>query len=390
MNRALYRSGRKLSPSGAIGSMVGRMGTLQAGILLALLIPLLSAWQCKSSEGGKDGDSKRGFEFRLEEVENFSQKVRPPQVDSLPVNRNLFAEHYPVSNEMRIDLFRPYLEDLKGGYVGVGTDQNLTFIAWAKSDVAWLVDFDPVVVGVNRIHIFFLSRSPTYSDYLKLWDRSKKQKAESYTLILDHFKNDPDLAVVKQSWRVAQQGYNDVPMRLKELNHMTEKFGLKSFHNDPAQYQHLHRMAKEGRILALPGDLRGSHTIQGVSEAAKRLGLPIQVLYMSNAEEYFMNPPGFRKNILSFPSTQDSVVVRTLTNLVRSKFGYPEGEKYPKDFPFHYNLQPLSVMKEWMKYDKEFKVAHMLFHRKEIQKGLSIVEKTPEQAGLINQEGQKQ
>ena len=55
------------------------------------------------------------------------------EFDTLPENRGLHRKHYPISNEARIDLYMDQIRDVGGGLVGVGTDQNLCFVAWAKS-----------------------------------------------------------------------------------------------------------------------------------------------------------------------------------------------------------------------------------------------------------------
>ena len=63
------------------------------------------------------------------DAEERSRLFQLSKFDTLPEDTNLHADHYPASNERRIDLFRSHLNGLGGGYVGVGTDQNLTFVA---------------------------------------------------------------------------------------------------------------------------------------------------------------------------------------------------------------------------------------------------------------------
>ncbi|EMO29100.1 hypothetical protein LEP1GSC170_5409, partial [Leptospira interrogans serovar Bataviae str. HAI135] len=48
--------------------------------------------------------------------------LAPLKVDEF-VSKDLGGRHYPASNELRIDLFKPYIENLEGGYLGAGTDQ---------------------------------------------------------------------------------------------------------------------------------------------------------------------------------------------------------------------------------------------------------------------------
>lgn len=304
------------------------------------------------------------------------------QYDQLPADRGLHADHYPASNERRIDLFRPYIENLGGGYLGVGTDQNFTFIAWAKSEYAYLMDFDYVAVDVNRIHMYFISISPTYEDFKKLWRRDARQSSNE--LLEARFGGDPaDWKRIQLAFRVAHRGATDVPERLNELSYMERRFGLRTFSNDPADYQYIRTMIRERRILAIPGDLKGSVTMQGVARKARELDRPIRVVYTSNAEEYFRFPDAMRMNFLSLPVDEEGYLIRTTTTGAKYTLGYPEGEKFPEEFPFHYNIQKLENFKQWMSMGKGFRLLNMLKEARTIEKGFSIVEKTPVEAGWI-------
>ena len=300
------------------------------------------------------------------------------EIDPPTQNRNLFADHYPASNEMRIDLFRPHIENLGGVYLGVGTDQNLTFIAWSKSDYAYLMDFDPVVVAVNRIHLFFIEKSATYAEFKTLWDR--KNKKTSLELIKTQFAADPDYKVILQAWEVAHRGATDVPERLRDLYHMEKKLNLKTFTNDPEDYSYIRQMVLEKRITAVVGDLTGSKTMRSIGNAALSLKIPIRVVYMSNAEEYFRFPENFRQNILSLYHDDKSILIRTST--VGSKsIGFPEGEKFT-EMPFHYNIQTIDNLTEWMSFKHYLSMYYLLSIRSDIKKGFSKIDKKPADSGL--------
>lgn len=298
-------------------------------------------------------------------------------VDPLPEDRNLHADHYPSSNERRIDLFAPHIQNLGGGYIGVGTDQNFTFIAWAKSEYAWLMDFDYVSVDVNRIHMFFIRQAPGYAEYRELWDR--KNRTSSFKLLEDRFGAEPDFYRIRNAWKVAHRNWNDVPERLRELDMMSKRFGLSTFSNNPADYTYIRTMILENRIQAVPGDLKGGVTMQNIAVSARRMEMPIRLVYTSNAEEYMRFPDGMKANMLALPSDAKSLIIRTTTTGTRSVLGYPEGEKFPDDFPFHYNMQPLLVYQAWMRKDGEFRVLDMIKHNRKLEQGLSIQEQTPGQ-----------
>ena len=301
----------------------------------------------------------------------------PPlaEVDELPAERNLLGEHYPASNERRIDLFRPRIENLGGGYVGVGTDQNLTFIAWARSSHAWLMDFDAVVVATNRIHFALIEASATAEEMRAHWDPDERDA--TYALLKAKLGDDP---AFEEAWAVAWKARIGVPTRWKDLDSMSERFGLRTFTNDPKDYAHLRAMVTQGRITAVPGDLKGSKTLLNIARSAEQIGVPIRVLYLSNAEEYMRYPQPLRDNILVLPIDDDGKVIRTATKRARS-LGYPKGEK-SLSYPFHYNVQTLSSFKAWMRFERYLSVSNLLLNATALERGLSELTIGPEETAL--------
>ena len=66
-----------------------------------------------------------------------------------------------VTNEDRLEIYEPHIRGIGGGNFGVGSIQNFTLAAWAKSEYIWLMDFTRIVVAANKIHIAFLKRLKT-------------------------------------------------------------------------------------------------------------------------------------------------------------------------------------------------------------------------------------
>ncbi|OCC30448.1 Uncharacterized protein GNX_0987 [Leptospira interrogans serovar Canicola] len=119
--------------------------------------------------------------------ENEKLFLAPLKVDEF-VSKDLGGRHYPASNELRIDLFKPYIENLEGGYLGAGTDQNFTFIVWAKSKYVWLMDFDYTICLINRIHLLFFRIAVDPESYRELWAR--KNKHTSFEIIKKEWEKD--------------------------------------------------------------------------------------------------------------------------------------------------------------------------------------------------------
>ena len=60
--------------------------------------------------------------------------------------------HYVKSNEVRHDVWFPYMAGLGGAYLGVGSDQNYTVAGVARSELMFLSDIDRSVVDLHRIY----------------------------------------------------------------------------------------------------------------------------------------------------------------------------------------------------------------------------------------------
>ena len=57
--------------------------------------------------------------------------------------------------------------------------------------------------------------------------------------------------------------------------------------------------------------MTASTTLRAVGETLQRLEVPVQVLYFSNAEQFFPYGEAFRANVAALPSAERAVVVRT-------------------------------------------------------------------------------
>ena len=327
------------------------------------------------------GEFQKHYTGSLEKQRDFSQRFEVSKTDVITQKAQLFADHYPASNERRIDLFRSRIENIGGAYVGVGTDQNLTFIAWARSPVAYLMDFDSVIVYVNRLHFLFLAESPTYEDFKKMWSRANR--ISTAKLISDRLSKNSDFAKYQEAYAVAMQLGGGVPDRFNELDWMTKHYGFRSFHNDPADYNFIRQMVLDGRIQAVVGDMNGEVTFREISKSVQSLRVPIRLVYLSNAEEYFRYPQAFRDTIKSLYTDDKSMIIRTVTAGAK-EFGYPDGEKFVETHPFHYNLQNIQKMMVWMKdAPQPLWVYHMLKKRTDVERGFSVLNQDPYESGFL-------
>lgn len=243
-----------------------------------------------------------------------------------------------VTNEDRLEIYEPHVRGVGGGYFGVGSIQNFTLAAWARSEYIWLMDFTRVVVAANKIHTAFLKRLATPEEHRLMWDK-KKSAAAADKLFDEEFAGNPDLPFIKQSYRKASPY---LMITFGFLDRLTKKRPYKFWLNDQEQYNYLKKLAQENRIRALKGDLNGEITVQGIAAAAKQMGVPMRILYYSNAEEYFRGyKPNFKKSFSQMPVDERSLVVRTIS-FDKGRFRWAEDSDLSTDRGFHYSLQPAS------------------------------------------------
>lgn len=281
-----------------------------------------------------------------------------------------------ISNEDRLDLFRSHIENLRGGYIGVGSTQNFTLAAWAKSEWIWLMDFTRIVVAVNKIHITFLKKSPTIKEFLQLWEWKNRKKAMA--ILKEEFKDlkKPQLNFILRTWYKARSYFK---RRQAVLRSVTRKVKYKTWLMDEELYNYLRTLALQGRIRALGGDLNGKTTFFNIGKAAKEMKIPVRVLYFSNAEEYYPFRPyktSFRNNIKNIPLDEKTRIIRTLSI---SKWYWPWAPEshHSNDRGFHYNVMPAKAMLEWFEKNKKVSVLNFLRHAK-IDKKMGFSEYTGE------------
>jgi len=239
-------------------------------------------------------------------------------------------EHYVKTNERRHDVWFPYIADKRGIYVGVAADQNYTLIAVARSEFVFLMDLDWRITELHRAYEVLIEASETPQI---LHDRFlAKNEAESVALIEAALKDQLSAEQLRQvtiSWRSARE---TVYLHLQNVIARDQDGVNTSWLSNPDYYAHIRRLYQSDRVRMLVGDLTGPNTLQTIAKAAEGLGLPVSVLYLSNAEEYYDYTSQYRANIEALPITDASVVLRTIYS---KKWVHA-------DALWNYQVQPLS------------------------------------------------
>jgi hypothetical protein len=245
-------------------------------------------------------------------------------------------EHFTISNEYRHDLWFPYLRGLGGAYVGVASDQNYTLMAVARSEVGYLIDLDRQVVRLHRVYMALIAASADPAAFVARFGA--------------------DAATVRETRALLTAGLADLPARDREAAlefvelHREElraylqtvararrgEVGV-TWLADPEMYAYVRRLVEGGRLRPINGNLLGKTAMPTIAASAAKLGLPVKVLYLSNAEEYLYYTPQFATNVRALPAAPDSVVLRTIHDRFAGWESHGDGDKR-----WNWQVQPLT------------------------------------------------
>jgi hypothetical protein len=273
-------------------------------------------------------------------------------------------EHYVKTNERRHDVWFPYIADKGGVYVGVAADQNYTLIAVAKSEFVFLMDLDWRITELHRAYEVLIEASETPQ---QLHERFlAKNEASSVALIEDALRDQISAEQLRQvliSWRSARE---TVYLHLENVIRRTQDGQSTSWLSNPEYYAHIRKLYQNDRVRMLVGNLTGPNTVKTIAAAAEGLGLPVGVLYLSNAEEYYDYTSQYRENIKALPIADDSVVLRTIYS---DKWVHA-------DALWNYQVQPLADYQARLEDPKVTRRNRMLDHAgaaKQLEKNLADV-----------------
>ncbi len=296
-----------------------------------------------------------------------------------------------ISNENSYQHVVPALRRLVepgGAYLGVGPDQNFTYIAHTRPAVAFIID----IRQENLLqHLYFkelFRRSESRWEYLaqllgrRLPENSKlagEAGADDLCSAFDQVAADPDYAasVFGSVWEGLRSRYPSLvaeadrralqriawPFFVSGLDLKFHSYGRpprvsypslrellterdldgnqNSYLSTPEAFARIRQMQLENRIIPLVGDLAGPSALRKIGSYLKEHGLRVSSLYTSNVEFYLFNNQTFDRftdNVGSLPISDHSV-------LIRSYFSYwrqPHPETVP-GYPVTSLLQPIEV-----------------------------------------------
>lgn len=215
---------------------------------------------------------------------------------------------YVTPNENRDLVWRPYVENLGGAYVGVGSDQGYNFCAVMKCEWAWLMDYDPNVVRAHQVILALIEKSETPQQFAERFAAASGKETEA--ILREKYAKDPGVdKIVEFYYGYRPKMHEWYAWRLIPYPE-DPKWGWLA---NPDQFQYIRQMVAQGRMVPVAGDMLGKKSMTAIGDAARALGVPIHVYYTSNAPTAWGGQltPEYRANVRGLPMDEGSIVAET-------------------------------------------------------------------------------
>jgi hypothetical protein len=265
----------------------------------------------------------------------------------LGVNEKYEGRSYMTGDEWNMHLFFEHIDGIGGAYMGVGSDQAYLLISWARPEIALLTDYDPNVVNVHRIYRSFFTAADSPAAFMALWGGDKE--AEALALLEKDWGSDAEHGPIVKKVYEAERG--KVLYRLRALRSKLKEVDVPSYLTSKEHYTYVRDLILAGRLRAMTGNLLDKNALTSIGAFCKAQNIPMHVVYLSNAEEYWPYPDQFRQNMRAQHFDDKSVILRTLSTFSTNK-------------DYRYAVQPALHFVEWLFASGTRKVYNIVPRRK--------------------------
>jgi hypothetical protein len=285
-----------------------------------------------------------------------------------------FQSENVVSNEMSylhvMDAMRRV--GVKGGaYIGVGPDQNFSYIAAIRPEVAFMLDirrddmlehllFKAVfAMSRNRVEylctllarpappdvekwndrsigdiIAYVDRATASVDLAKSSEQEIERRVTAFGIPLD--ANDIytvslyRAAFIREGLDVQYSSIDRGRMGSmpvwRDLIVETDRSGhLLNYLAADSLFRFVKNMEAANKIIPVTGNVAGPKALRALGDEIRARGLVVSAFYMSNVEQYLMRDgsfPNFAENAKTLPRDDHSVFIRSIFSMGRGGFAY--------------------------------------------------------------------
>jgi len=277
-----------------------------------------------------------------------------------------FGSDNLVSNELSYQHVLGKIEKMNvsgGAYLGVGPDQNFTYIAQIKPKIAIMIDIrrDAMVQHLLFKALFMMARNrveylsllfgrPLPKDFKKWNDRPIRD-------LVDYFDRTPldqkiaDRTKLEIHKRLASFNIPLTPRDIETIDEIYQAFytdclevrytirdrptgrffpayrdlllekdldgRYRNFLANEADFQVIKGMHDRNLIIPATGDLSGQKAIKAIGDFLKEIGENVSAFYVSNVEFYLWRQDGmqrFIENLKTLPIEDHSIIIRSYFN----------------------------------------------------------------------------
>jgi hypothetical protein len=305
-------------------------------------------------------------------------------VDSLSEPGGYFDTDNLISNERSYLHVLPVLEQLKvrgGAYIGVGPDQNFSYIAAIEPDIAFIVDIRrdnvlqhlmfkalfqladnrieylcllhgrPMPIGTAQWRDSSVTAIVRYVDSIPIvgeWRRRSQDAVVTMAATYGVPLSEADRATIRRFHSAFIDEGLDLRFRshgrqprwhyptFRDLLLETDGTGRHvSYVASEARWQVVKMLEDNDRIVPVVGDFAGDHALRAIAAVLVQRNVRISAFYTSNVEYYLLENgtfPQFAENVGRFPIDDRSVIIRSF-------FGRNFGFVHPQAVAGYYSVQ---------------------------------------------------
>ena len=173
---------------------------------------------------------------------------------------------YIMPNERQYFLFQPFVKELDGVAVSVGTFRSLSVASQGNFSHLVMMDMDWRIVQFNKVQIGALKQAENFAEFKKLMAIPKFME--------DVMPTSKDLGEYELRWKY-----------VTELERLAQYDEGATFISSPEKYQKLRKMALAGQISSVVGNV-ASNDMSLLSDELSKHSLKVSVIDISNVPTY--------------------------------------------------------------------------------------------------------
>ena len=296
----------------------------------------------------------------------FSDQAFRQMIDGFSEPGGFFRSDNLISNESTFQHVVPELQRRPGPggvYVGVGPDQNFTYIVALRPKVAFIIDIRRQNMLLHLMYKGIIEQSSDRADFLsRLFSRERPvglSPASTPKQLFDAYLAAPEASELKRKenfhafvdYLVKHHGFRLSPEDLHSLDYVYDSFCAAgpdlrysfprgfggrwfpsyaelmmetdedgrnhSYMATEENFRVLKDMERNNLIVPIVGDFGGDKAIKAVGQYLKEHGAAVTVFYTSNVEQYLFQSDAWRRffmNVAALPIDDSSTFIRAYFN----------------------------------------------------------------------------